>query len=144
MEPDATFLPDEELYLRLNPDNFPPNYATGGVIPLHEVRFPAFSVNRSKYSQPEHVLQPYWPTWGIAAFFVADVPGPLNHPEEAIEYSFHVEHVPEPDNDAHSEVRMTTNPSEAGQEPPKTVKAEFRERLRRHLRLLRAPGSGPT
>ncbi len=143
MEPDPHFLPTEELYLRLRPTGFPRDFVDLRQVPLHEVRFPAFSVNRSKYSVPEDVLKPGWPKWGIAAFCVADIPETLPHPQAAITYFFHVEHLPKPeeDNYAHSEVRTRRTPS-GTQEPPKAVKLEFRARLGARMKLLRAPQQG--
>jgi len=55
---DSDFAPDEQLYLRLNPTYFPKEYVAAKQVPLNEVRFPDFSVNRGKYSQPEDVLKP--------------------------------------------------------------------------------------
>ncbi len=64
MHPDNNFTPDEPLYLRLSPDGWVPEFAAQRKIPLNEVRFPDFSVNRGKYSEPEDVLHPSCRTMG--------------------------------------------------------------------------------
>ena len=40
-----------------------------------QVRFPDFSVNRERFSEPEDVLLPNFFDWGIAAFNYEDIPG---------------------------------------------------------------------
>ena len=106
MQADNLFALDEPLYLRIDPAYFPREYADINEVPLNEVRFPDFSVNRGKYSIPEDVLRPNWPKCGIATFQVQDVPQSLPHPSGSLIYNFRVEHVPELNNYSHSDSKF--------------------------------------
>ena len=139
MHPDNNFTPAERLFLRLNPVGWVPEVASQQKIPLNEVRFPDFSVNREKYSRPEDVLRPNWPDYGIASFRVMDVPESLVHEQTGHQFDFRVEHVPEPDNYAHSEVRTYEGGQRARREPSKAVRLRFRAILQQRIILIREP-----
>lgn len=132
---DPVFLDEEQLYLRIRPDASYPNRDD---LLLSDVRFPAFSVNRGKYSRPEDALAPNWPTWGVAAFFVRDIPSSLEGPTAehgvSVTIRFHPVHCPELGNYAHSEVRSFSDGDE-NVLPSKVVRARFREHLRQRLRI---------
>jgi hypothetical protein len=129
MEIDPYFLPDENLYLRVNPDHANPDPQLKAM--LGSVNFPNFSVNRGKYSVPEDVLKPK-PTWWIVSFQVKDIPTNLKT-EDGRNFQFAPVHLPEPDNDAHSEVRSNLEGELQMSEPPKSLRLKFREELRQKL-----------
>ena len=97
---DPEFAPGESLYLRYSPQIEATEDLPASAM---AIRFPDFSVNRGKYSEPEDVLIPNWPDFGIAAFRVRDVPTSVSG--RGIVYEFKVEHDPLELNYAHSEVR---------------------------------------
>lgn len=127
---DPVFLPDEELYLRVNPSYYVQDL---GVALLHHVGFPKFSVNRGKYSQPVDVTLPDNPGWAVAMFHVRDIPDRLESPKQGDKppqaFTFSLEHLPENGVYAHSHV---CSHAEGGTlaSPSKTVKTRFREILR--------------
>jgi hypothetical protein len=94
---DPNFDPQENLFLRFQ------NQAGGRIEPT-DVRCPDQSVNRGKYSKPEWVLLPSFPEWGIGCIKVADVPTRLLK-GDGTPVHFQVEHDPQEDNYAHSEIR---------------------------------------
>jgi len=128
--PDPEFEASERLFRRLHPDHF-----VGGVITDAFLPFPSFSVNREKYSHPQEVLREH-PRYGIAAFAVGDIPERLDADPGQI-YRFGVEHVPLPDNYAHSEVHSFRDGAKA--EPPRIVRKKFRDLLRRQTVVLKEP-----
>lgn len=72
------------------------------------IRFPDFSVNRSKYSEPYDILIPKYFDWGIFSFQVKDIPDPISIPGDKLTlYQFNAEHVPLEENYSHSEVRTS-------------------------------------
>lgn len=129
--PDPEFLPSERLFRRV------PASALDDDYPLEaSIRFPDFSVNREKYSFLEDVVLNH-PGFGILVFRVADVPPRLS--DDRRTFSFRVEHVPEEDNYAHSEVRTYCD-GERGITPPRSVRREFRLRKVAVLSHPRADG----
>lgn len=144
MEIDDSFTPNERLFRRVPPRFFVASPAKGDEVLLNDIAFPRFSVNREKYSKPEEVLQPDWPTWGIVSFRVADVPRMLAHPETGRVFTFRVEYAPEPTNKAHSEVRTYEGDALAVREPSKFIKVKFRALLREKAVLLRAATALPS
>lgn len=143
---DPEFEPEEYLYLRLKPACWTGEAPIVQAL-LNHVRFPAFSVNRGKYSKPEDVLQPEQSNWGIGSFRVGEIPGPLyqerkdlGDESDADKYTFGAVHLPEHDNYAHSEVQSSCN-GVRNVQPSKTVKLEFRSRLRERIHVLKAPSA---
>jgi hypothetical protein len=128
--PDPEFEASERLFRRIHPVFYVEGSLSEGFIP-----FPAFSVNREKYSSPEDVIAES-PHFGIASFRVVDIPERLVV-DSSRGYEFGVEHVPETGNYAHSEVRSYSDGVMA--EPPKSVRKRFRDLLRRRITILRAP-----
>ena len=78
----------------------------------NQVRFPEFSVNRERFSEPDDVLLPDYLDWGIVSFKIEDIPGKRVIGEGTsgeTTYSFVAVHVPIPDNYSHSEIRTEKN-----------------------------------
>lgn len=116
----------------------------GGHLYPAQVRFPDFSVNRERFSEPEDVLLPIYLNWGIVAFKVEDIPDEKVTGEGTSKetvYSFIIVHVPEPDNYSHSEVRTKKNGvyNKKLRIESKEVKRYFRYKLSERLKTLRAP-----
>lgn len=68
---DENFDRAEKLYYRCQDQ-----HVYGQRLLPQAIRFPNFSVNRSKYSEPEDVLIPSYQDWGISTFSVGDLPEP--------------------------------------------------------------------
>lgn len=134
MQVDTEFLPDEPLYLRINPQYFLGAQANLDQITINHVRFPSFSVNRGKYSAPEDVIKPK-PEWGIASFLVRHVPQKLSND---LSCDLKIAHCPEEGNYAHSEVRAYKD-GVPGYKPNRAARLEFRAILRNHMVILRLP-----
>jgi hypothetical protein len=137
-EPDPTFLPNEQLFLRV------PQFNQNGSVDAAHVRFPDTSVNRGKYSEPEHLLMACGGRFKddkVAVFYVRDIPNetatgdgrridiriahdPVRPPEEAEE------------NYAHSEIRSFENGvrcSSISKPAAKFVRIWMAERMTRAL-----------
>jgi hypothetical protein len=103
------------------------------------IRFPDWSVNRAKYSEPEDVLVPDFQDWGIAQFEVRNIPKSLISPG-SVKFDFKVEHDPLNDNYSHSEVRTYKNGQHSKDlDVNKTVKKEFRQLLSERTVLISRP-----
>lgn len=134
-EYDQVFEEDEELYRRFSKRDIDDK----GEITKTAVIFPAFSVNRGKYSKPEDVLFPNYKKYGIFKFHVEDIRSINAHNINGNNYSFDVEHLPECrsnnhklqyDNYAHSEVRTYVNGKyDENKNIAKTIKSKFRMEL---------------
>lgn len=98
------------------------------------IPFPAFSVNREKYSRAEDVRHGH-PEHGIFAFEVQAIPCQV----EESPYHFGVEHLPEEENYSHSEVRTYLEGQPSEREPPKSVRKLFRQRLLARCKLIAPP-----
>jgi len=98
-QPDPIFDFDEALYVRCQTKDI----NAGHILPSG-IRFPDWSTNRSKYSEPGDVLLPSFARWGIGSFKVRDIPSELQF-EQSKCYSFCPVHDPLPENYAHTEVR---------------------------------------
>ena len=136
---DPNFAPGERLFQRVDRDDV----AKLGARPSSlQIRFPTQSVNREKYSKPEWVLLPDWLHMGVIAFKVEDVPPSLT-PEGGIPLEFRVEHVPEEENYAHSEIRTYRGDvyDEFLTVKSKTLKKVFRQRLAEQCQIIRVPGN---
>lgn len=107
------------------------------------VAFPDFSCNREKYCEPTDVLYPSWPDFGVVEFRVCDVPRSVP-PEYCLNtkvtYSFGVEHVPEVENFAHSEVRLYKDwIFNRKNEPTSIIKKWFRGELSLRTKVILQP-----
>jgi hypothetical protein len=112
------------------------------------IRFP-YSVNKGKYSEPADVIRSPKPRpqSGVAEFKVGHVP--VDDVEiQAARYAFRVEHVPEEDNYAHSEIRLYKDGRFLGEEQPKPrpvrlqLRVLFADRVR--IELLVQPPDPPS
>lgn len=128
---DPVFTSNEALYCRIRQTDYVPGSSLN-------VRSPDFSVNRSKYSEPEDVLIPKWLDWGIVAFRVDAIPSSLTS-AGGIEYRFEVLHAPDEDNYAHSEVHTLKGEQRDPADVPKTVKKVFRQVLSERVWLIKPP-----
>ena len=134
--PDPVFDPTEYLYRRIDPKWL---LEDGELSPAY-VEFPAFSVNRAKYSVPRDILAGY-PGHHVGQFQVRDIPSPMTSSESGrgptTTYSWAVEHLPECDNYAHSEVRTYRNEEYTkSRVKSKTIKNNFRLELQARLRII--------
>lgn len=131
---DMNFDDNENLYNRFKKEFL----AEGRFLPAG-IKFPDWSVNREKYSEPEDVLIPDYLEWGIAQFKVSDVPAKLASSGD-IKYDFKVEHDPEEDNYSHSEVRSYKNGIHTRKiEVNKNVKKIFRQILSEKIVINKQP-----
>ncbi len=134
---DSTFQPEEKLYRRCISDHV----LKKRVLP-EAFRFPDFSVNRGKYSEPEDVLVSSAGNFGdyaIVVFRVDAIPVRLPSPGR-IEYEFRVYHDPQDENYAHSEVRTLKNGVHSRTlDVNKTVKKTFRQMLSDRAEVLKLP-----
>jgi hypothetical protein len=138
---DSHFASDELLYRRFCHDEVLENR-----LAPDSIKFPDWSVNRQKYSEPEDVLIPsgdktYF-CCGVAGFLVSDIPSKI---DTDIVFSFIVEHRPEPDNYAHSEL-VTYKNGVSGKEIKNfkvstKVKKAFRVALSDNTRIIISPSS---
>jgi hypothetical protein len=139
---DQEFEPTEELYHRCKEGSTyeDPAQPSAWRLKPSALRSPDFSVNRQKYSQPEDVLLPTYQGWGVAAFAVGDVPASISSPGQ-VGFEFRVEHVPEEENYAHSEIRTYRGERRilASSKVPDTVKSLFRQRLSERSRIIIHP-----
>ena len=133
------FDPQERLFQR-----FDKLIEEGGHLYPAQVRFPDFSVNRERFSEPEDVLLPIYLDWGIVAFKVEDIPGEkvtgAGTSKETV-YTFIIVHVPQLENYSHSEVRTRKNGvyNKKFRIESKGVKRYFRYILSERLETLRDP-----
>jgi hypothetical protein len=131
---DENFDVAEALYYRCQAQ-----HVDGHQLLPEAIRFPNFSVNRSKYSEPEDVLIPSYHNWGIATFGVRDLPEPEST-DEKTEYEWQVVHDPLEDNYAHSEVRTFKNRTYSEDlKVPTTIKKKFRQILSERIIITHQP-----
>ena len=102
---DPNFSPEEILNMRCTKDTVDGSRLLPTGIDL---RFPAFSVNRGKYSKPKDVLLPNWPNFGIVGFKYKNIFYKIST-DPNTEYTTSVSHVPMEENYSHSEVRTKKN-----------------------------------
>lgn len=131
---DDNFDLEEELYYRCQA-----RHVDGQRLLPEAIRFPNFSVNRSKYSEPEDVLIPSYQDWGIATFRVRDLPEPEST-DEKTEYEWRVVHDPLEDNYAHSEIRTFKNGVYSETlKVSTTIKKKFRQILSERIIVTHQP-----
>jgi hypothetical protein len=134
---DIEFDPSEDLYYRCRVE-----HVAGDRLLPQAIRFPDFSVNRSKYSEPEDVLIPAYSNWGISAFKVGDLPPEQQTDSTTPVYSWQVVHDPIEDNYSHSEVRSYKNGTYSKTlDVPKTMKKFFRQVLSDRAHIIKTPTS---
>lgn len=114
------------------------------------IDFPAMSVNRGKYSQPEDVrlairkVDPNWDSWGIAEFVVGDVPFEPDDNTKSdnltYEWTWRMAHGPESENYAHTEIRTFRNGTfRRDVSVPKSIKKWFRLALSPKTKVIADP-----
>lgn len=131
------FQPVEKLFLRFNK-----LLEENGYIYPSSIHFPAFSVNREKFSEPNDVLLKNYLDWGIAAFKVEDIPDDTEteqNDDSHTVYSFKAVHCPEDFNYAHSEVHTERNGSykENIKIKSKIVKRYFKYTLSGRINIIK-------
>lgn len=133
---DDNFDDNEHLYNR-----FKKEFIDQGKFSPMGVKFPDWSVNREKYSDPEDVLIPDFLDWGIAQFKVSDIPNTVPSPPQSdVKYTFKVKHDPAEDNYSHSEVRSYKNEEHTRKiEVNKTVKKFFRQLIAEKTVIIKQP-----
>jgi len=135
---DPKFVDSEKLYLRITPDHLGKE---SKILPSG-VRFPVQSVNRGKFSLPADVILPNadpkskgWYLLGVAVLRVGDLP--TIEDGQGKPYKFVVQHSPDFDNYAHSELLAQV----AGQQKAtsQAVKKKYRLHVASRLNLLIPP-----
>ncbi|MBN1515611.1 hypothetical protein JXA32_03475 [Candidatus Sumerlaeota bacterium] len=140
INPDPDFPPTEKLYHRFNE-----SVLDERIFPA-SIRFPVFCVNREKYSKcPEDVInyRRQFKTWGIICFAVMDILQEfrVSDPKNPILYEFKPFHVPEVDNEAHTEIRTLKNGRYrvSAKISNKELKMKFRTHLADRAIILKKP-----
>jgi hypothetical protein len=141
---DNQFLPAEDLYYRISFAG-PIGSRPEGI----DIRLPEDSVNRGKYSEAADVLYPNYFHLGVAVFPVSAVPGPRPFKDQQGDtrvYALTVEHDPEDDNYAHSEVRSYREGVrvEHSGKIPKVLKSEFRQLIAEAMVICIAVPANPS
>lgn len=130
---DPLFSEDEKLYRRVKDGQV----ESGRLIPI-SIDLPSCSSNRSKYSEPEDVLLPSYHNWGIAVFLVKDVPPKLIDDDSSCD--FRVEHVPEPENYSHTEIRSYHNGRfDQPKKPGNKIKKQIRQIISDRAQVIKYP-----
>ncbi|MBL8226991.1 MAG: hypothetical protein JNL98_00880 [Bryobacterales bacterium] len=135
---DQCFEPDEELYRRV----MHMHVIEGILSPLAFESKPQ-SVNRAKYSRPMDVVHPACcdghdrSDWLVAVLLVEDVRRSYRL-EDGRVFVLFPKHTPKPSCYPHSEVwcNRQDEPSDAYQEPPKSIRRQIRLDLAQAARLL--------
>jgi hypothetical protein len=127
------FLPEELLYYRVK------DFDVQGKVNVDEIHCPNMSVNRGKYSRPQHVLyarMPMFLHYKVAQFQVQEIPPDLTTGEGRT-IDFRIEHDPTRKSDttdenyAHSEIRAFDGVTRKKNISSQVVLKEYRMRLRR-------------
>jgi hypothetical protein len=139
---DSDFPPTEALYRRYRENDL----VDGKPTPLSAFRFDnnsGHSVNRSKYSEPQDVLEPDCCNGSVRIGYVVlelavnDIPAAITSADETGRvYRFHMKHVPRATCFAHSEIWCNQQGSvrEPYEKPPKNVRDVFAAELIRRIR----------
>ncbi len=147
-EIDPEFEPTEPLFSRCaKKDIVEGDENSTDVLSSIAVRFPDFSVNRGKYSEPEDVLIPsvgqppdIYAQMGIVKFTVGTARWGHQPNASPIKYEMRVEHNPDEDNYSHSEVKTYKDGNyDSGVKINTTIKKEYRARLARGAEVVRRP-----
>ena len=137
------FSPSECLYRRVREHEF--RCISDGTGACLEA--PAFSVNRERFSEALWVLLPLSSHGGCAvvSFRVEHIPtDDLNSGNSPYVYTCGVDHVPEPDNYSHSEVRWYRDGQFVpGKEPSRTARVALRQCIAEQCEIICRPGEGP-
>lgn len=122
---DPDFDPAESLYIRLPGRNRKKADAA-------DIKLPIQSANRSKYSEPEWALLPSHIDYSVGAIEVrhARIDGTS---EGNMRCELKVEHVPEENNYAHSEIRTYKKGVQLGNNEKNKINYGLRQELRRRI-----------
>jgi hypothetical protein len=140
---DDEFQQSELLFFRCKHDEV---LATDQIKPS-AVHFPDQSVNREKYSRHRDVLLPdgspkseAWILWGVARVYVRDIPTEMKS-SGSISYQFTVEHDPQEENYAHSELRVYKNGQREKDKKKinEQIKKAYRTKLALSARVITKP-----
>ncbi|MEI6233851.1 MAG: hypothetical protein WCT04_12405 [Planctomycetota bacterium] len=131
---DNQFDEAELLYVRCLSD-----HVDGGRFLPAGIKFPDWSTNRAKYSEPLDVLLPEFEHWGIAGFNVGAIPAQLKIGDSKV-YAFAPIHDPTPENYSHTEVRtFKDGVYDNNLKVPTLIKKEFRTRLAAMTTIIKTP-----
>jgi hypothetical protein len=127
-----TFEPTEYLYLRYSAQNF----LDGQLEPTAIRSQLKQSVNRGSFSEPQDVLfseSGEYNGLGVVEFRVSDIPQRVEQPNGPT-YAFFMQHEPEEESYAHSEIWSDHDPRTGTfRTPSRTVSLNFRVRLCRMI-----------
>jgi hypothetical protein len=141
--PVQEFSADERFYHRIHPDHVQPD---GSVLPVH-IQCPNLSCNRSRFSQPWHVLFPleHFGLWAVFQFDFAHVDKTVQGDGQNVTvYDVVMIHCPDPDNYAHCEVRIHRNGVALREHKiNSTAKKKFKLSMSKALRLTRPANMMP-
>jgi hypothetical protein len=135
-EPDQIFDPNEYLYSRVK------EFDIQGKVGIEHIQCPDTSVNRGKFSRPEHVLYarlPKYIHYRVVGFRVSEIPAQAVSDDEQV-FDFRIAHDPTlpsentDENYAHSEIRGFK-----GIERKKRIPATACKRYRMRLRQVMMP-----
>jgi hypothetical protein len=126
--------PTELLYRRFRLQDFQNGHLLPSAFRFLPHSGPSF--NRSRFSEPEHVLHPdccdgkVFTGWGVLQAAVANLPSPVPS-DDGRSFAFSPQHVPQDTCYAHSQLwcRNTDAPTAEYQEPPRNVREKLRVRL---------------
>lgn len=144
--PDPQFERSEPIYIRCPSNHLQRTNGGRRLLPTF-IRASGYSVNRGKYSLCFDVLLPgaqhgslEWLYWGVASLQVRDVPSQLQ--PSTTPTAFRVEHVPDDDNYAHSEIRAYKSERQvADNRVAKMVKKALRQIISDRARILLLPNT---
>lgn len=122
---DPDFHPTESLYIRLPGKN-------RKKADIADIRLPIQSANRSKYGKPEWVLLPSYVDDSVGAVEVEHV-RIEGTSKGSVHYELRVEHVPEENNYAHSEIRTYKKGVQLGNNEKNKINYGLRQELRRRI-----------
>jgi len=134
LQPDPYFDPGEKLYRRIDPQyTYEGNRVRGAALQDIQEKNPSCSFNRSKYSDPECVLdlEAYPEQTRIACLAVKNLPEPFPHNPNTPEtrYGLKPIHLPEPGNYSHTEVTVTKQGNLANKIKNEITRRNLREAL---------------
>jgi hypothetical protein len=142
---EPVFEPDELLFYRVQ--GFDPE----GMVNVDDILFPNTSINRGRFSLPQHVLWSRYPKythWKVAQFRVQDIPEKVEQPNSTRVFNFKAVHDPliktdlDAENYAHTEIQGFENGERKKNISNALVAKDFRMRLRRMMYEVSVPPIG--
>ncbi|MBF0510554.1 MAG: hypothetical protein HQK57_16745 [Deltaproteobacteria bacterium] len=126
--------PEEELYIRFEE-------VTKGFVELGCIKCPDQSVNRSKYSRPEHVLLPNFFNLGYGSIKSSDIHEVVETPPGEPRY-FRSEHDPLEDNYSHAEIRAykeNEHKNRVTKIGSRILRTKFKSILQKKIKIIKMP-----